>query len=374
MSVVIIPAYKPDKMLVAITDKLWAYGCQIIVVDDGRGEEYQQVFDKIGDICIVLHHTKNRGKGAAIKTALSYIKSEIWDNELIGIMDCDGQHLPEDMMKLLEFAGTHSKALVLGVRTVGKEMPLKSRLGNQITRAVFRIISGVKVSDTQTGLRAFDWELIEKLLSVEGERYEYEMNMLMACARAKISIEEVQISTIYRDKDNSNSHFRGFWDSVRIYKEILKFTLSSFSSFVLDYLLFSALMLFLPHTAIPILLANIAARMVSAFYNYSMNCHFVFHAEQKIKEAAEYFALAGFLLIMNNIILEMLVQVFHMPVYLAKLLTECLLFVLSWLIQKNVIFQKDKRLKVNVLMGGNAGICLSGHIVTHALTGGKNEV
>lgn len=354
MPVVIIPAYKPDKTLVAITDQLWAYGCRIIVVDDGSGEEYRQIFDQAGDICIVLRHTENRGKGAAIKTALSYIKREIWDNEVIGIMDSDGQHLPKDMMKLFAFAETHRKSLVLGVRTVGKEMPLKSRLGNRITRAVYRMISGVKVSDTQTGLRAFGLELTEKFLSVKGERYEYEMNVLMACAKEKIPIEEVGISTIYRDKDNSNSHFRGFRDSVRIYKDILKFTLSSFSSFVLDYLLFSMLTFFLPHTEVALLLANIAARMVSAFCNYSMNRRFVFHAEQRIREAAGYFALAGAILVMNNLILELFVQILHVPVYPAKLLTECLLFAFSWLIQKNVIFRKKKCLKVNAPAGGIA--------------------
>lgn len=229
MSVVIIPAYKPDQNLTAITDKLWAYGCQIIVVDDGSGEEHQQVFDQIRDISIVLRHKENRGKGAAIKTALSYIKRELWGNESVGIMDCDGQHLPEDMMKLFEAVRIHRKTLVLGVRTVGKEMPFKSRVGNQITRNVYRLVSGVNVSDTQTGLRAFDSELTEKMLSVKGERYEYEMNVLMTCAREKIPIKEVKISTLYRDKDNSNSHFRGFRDSFRIYKEIFKFICYSFT-------------------------------------------------------------------------------------------------------------------------------------------------
>lgn len=354
MSVVIIPAYEPDETFVRIVDELWTYGCQIVAVDDGSGEGYQQIFDRVGDICIVLRHGENRGKGAAIKTALSYIERELWDDGPIGIMDCDGQHLPEDMMRLFRTAGTRSNTLVLGVRAVGKEMPLRSRLGNQITRAVYRIVSGVNVSDTQTGLRAFGPDLIDRSLSVKGDRYEYEMNMLMACAREKISIEEVPIHTIYRDRENSNSHFRGFRDSVRIYKEIIKFTLSSFSSFVLDYVLFSLLMFFLPHTAAALLLANIAARAVSAFYNYSMNCRFVFHAEQKMRGRAEYFALAGFILVMNNLILESFVQVLHVPVYPAKLLTECLLFVMSWLIQKNVIFRKERRPGTYALMGRKA--------------------
>lgn len=220
MSIVIIPAYKPDQALVKIADQLWSCGCQTIVIDDGSGEEYKEIFDQVRDICIVLGHSQNRGKGTAIKTALSYIKNEMCDEGAVGIMDCDGQHLPEDMLKLLETARRHRKTMVLGVRNVGREMPLKSRWGNRITRAVFQLVSGVKVSDTQTGLRAFDSELIPELLSVEGERYEYEMNVLMTCAEEKISIKEVPVSTIYRDKNNSGSHFRCFKDSVRIYKDI----------------------------------------------------------------------------------------------------------------------------------------------------------
>lgn len=371
MPVVIIPAYKPDKTLVAITDQLWAYGCQMVIVDDGSGKEYQQIFDQVRDICIVLRHSENCGKGAAIKTALRYIKEEIWDSGLVGIMDCDGQHLPEDMLKLLEAAGIYKTALVLGVREVGKEMPLKSRLGNQITRAVFKIVSGVKVSDTQTGLRAFDINMISELLSVKGERYEYEMNVLMTFARTGIPIKEVPVRTIYRDKNNSNSHFRSFMDSVRIYKDILKFTCSSFSSFVLDYLLFSLLIFLLPHTAVCTFFANIAARAASAFYNYSMNCRFVFHTKRKAKTAVHYFALAGLVLSMNNLILGMLTQVFHISVYPAKLLTECALFVFSWLVQKFVIFRKEKHLEARNFADRKDKVCLLGHAAMRILTGRK---
>lgn len=356
MPIVIIPAYKPDQTLVKITDQLWTCGCRTIVIDDGSGEEYQEIFDQVRDICIVLSHSANRGKGAAIKTALSYIKSEMRDKGVIGIMDCDGQHLPEDMLKLLETARKHRKTLVLGVRNVGKEMPLKSRLGNRITRVVFQLVSGVRVSDTQTGLRAFDSESLPELLSVEGERYEYEMNVLMTCAKKKIPIKEVPISTIYRDKNNSGSHFRCVKDSVRIYKDIFKFTLSSFSSFILDYLLFSLFMFWVPHTAVYTLLANVAARAISAFYNYSINCIFVFHTNRRIKTTVHYFALAGFILIMNNLILETLVQVFHMSVYPAKVLTECLLFFLSWLVQKCVIFREGKYRTDYALAGGKGKI------------------
>lgn len=364
MSVVIIPAYKPDETLVTITDQLWGYGCRIVVVDDGSGEEYQKVFDKISDICVILRHAENRGKGAAIKTALAYVKEELWGGNVIGVMDCDGQHLPEDMMKLFTFAGSHRKTMVLGVREVGKDMPLKSRLGNQITRMVFRIASGVKVTDTQTGLRAFSSDLLDRLLLVEGERYEYEMNVLMALAKAGIPIEEVPIHTIYRDESNSGSHFRAIQDSLRIYKDIFKFMLSSFSSFILDYVLFSLWMIFLPHTAAFVLAANVMARMISAVYNYSMNCRFVFHTGRKMRTALQYFELAVFVLFMNNVILELFVQFLGLSVYPAKLMTECVLFLLSWMIQNRVIFRKERMEEKSS----------ADYHAVHALTGGEVKV
>lgn len=364
MSVVIIPAYKPDETLVTITDQLWRYGCRIVVVDDGSGEEYQKVFDKISDICIILRHSENRGKGAAIKTALAYVKEELWDGNVIGVMDCDGQHLPDDMMKLFTFAQSHRKTMVLGVREVGKDMPLKSRLGNQITRTVFRIVSGVKVTDAQTGLRAFSSELLDRLICVEGERYEYEMNVLMALAKAGIPIEEVPIHTIYRDENNSGSHFRAVQDSIRIYKDIFKFMLSSLSSFILDYVLFSLWMLFLPHTAAFVLGANILARVISAFYNYAMNCRFVFHTRGKLRTAFQYFELAAFVLFMNNVILGIFVQFLGISVYPAKLMTEGVLFLLSWIIQNRVIFRKERKAEKGI----------SDYHRVHALTGGKAKV
>ncbi|MDO4260942.1 MAG: bifunctional glycosyltransferase family 2/GtrA family protein [Eubacteriales bacterium] len=341
-STVIIPAYKPDEALIKITDALWSIGCRIIVVDDGSGEEYLPVFDRVSDVCLILRHPENRGKGAAIKTALTCLWDDPHVSGPIGIMDCDGQHLPEDMLRLLRFSGEHPDSLALGVRSVSSRMPLKSRLGNLITRGVFRLVSGVKVSDTQTGLRAFDAGLIERLLTVDGDRYEYETNMLLLCAREGIPIREMPIHTIYLDRANSNSHFHALRDSVRIYKNIFKFTLSSLSSFVLDYLLFSALMLVFPHTGSCIFLSNVTARAVSAFYNYSMNCRFVFHTSRQAETAVHYFVLAAFILTANNAVLAALTQGLHVPVYGAKLMTECLLFCLSWLIQNFVIFQKGK--------------------------------
>ena len=256
MSYVVIPAYCPDRTLVSLVEQMWETGCRMIVVDDGSGEEYQSIFDEISDVSVILRHPENSGKGAAIKSALEYIEQKHSHRDVVGIMDADGQHLPEDMLKLLEAAQDESHTLVLGVRSVGHKMPPRSRIGNELTRSVFHLISGVRVSDTQTGLRAFGTEMIPEFLVIEGERYEYEMNVPITMAKKKVHIREIPIKTIYNDDDNSTSHFRTVRDSLRIYKDILKFTFSSFSSFVLDYLLFSGMMLLFPHTAVTILTAG----------------------------------------------------------------------------------------------------------------------
>ena len=121
-------------------------------------------------------------------------------------MDADGQHLPDDMEKLLMKAAAEPMALIVGSRTIDRNVPWKSRMGNLITRRIFRMKTGVEVSDTQTGLRAFSTRLLDFMLDIEGERYEYEMNVLVTCAKANIPIIEVPIETIYHDKGNSCSH------------------------------------------------------------------------------------------------------------------------------------------------------------------------
>lgn len=339
MATIIIPAYQPDETLLKLAGQLWEAGDEMIVVDDGSGESYQSVFDRLEDICIVLHHRENRGKGAAIKTALCYIRREMWDCDVVGIMDADGQHLPTDMQKLTTYAHTHRNTMVLGCRSIA-QMPFRSRIGNAVTREVFHLLSGVRVKDTQTGLRAFDAQLIPQLLAVEGQRYEYETNVLMTLAKKKIPIEEVEIHTIYHDKENSCSHFHVLRDSFRIYRNMLKFSLSSASSFLVDYLLFAGFITILPHTAGMVLLANVMARLLSAFYNYSMNCRFIFHTRRKLSSGMQYFLLAAGILLMNNVILLVYTGL-GLPVYFAKILTECTLFLISFNVQSKLIFKRN---------------------------------
>lgn len=338
--VVIIPALNPGQKLRWLVEKNWEMKNQVILVDDGSQEKYQSLFRELGEKSIVLHHKRNLGKGEAIKTALTYIRQELWECDVIGIMDADGQHLPEDMEKCLQIAYENPEALILGVRLFDKKVPWTSRIGNKLTGTLFRLLTGVPLDDTQTGLRAFSVKLLHFMQQTPGSRYEYEMNVLMECARRKIELVQVPVETIYHDKNNSCSHFRKVRDSIRIYSRLFHFLLSSLSSFLLDYILFALFLGLLPPGPWAAAQANIGARILSGWYNYKINCRLVFQEKESLQTAGDYLALAVIILFLNSLLLQAFIQILCIPSYPAKIMTEISLFLLSWLVQEKWIFPR----------------------------------
>lgn len=335
---VIIPAFQPEHSLAMIIDRLNGRVSHIVVVNDGSTGDKKEIFNSIHEKAIVIHHEKNLGKGAAIKSGIRYIHENIADCDVIGVMDADGQHLPEDMESLLNKAVCNVHALIIGVRKIGSGMPFKSRIGNKVTRTVFLMLSGTYVSDTQTGLRAFSRSLSGRFLKVKGSRYEYETNVLFTCAREKIEIMEVPIKTVYLDASNSCSHFDAIKDSARIYKDILKFSMSSLSSFAIDYISFCLLTICVGSQAAGLLLANIAARLISGTYNYFINSRFVFRSAKTFQTGLKYLLLAALILGLNSVFLEFYTSLCAISTFPAKLLTEISLFTISFTVQKKKIF------------------------------------
>ena len=309
----------------------------VIVVNYGSKTEQTSIFKSVSELATVLTHEKNRGKGAALKTGFEYIKNTFTVPYVVVTADADGQHLPEDIFSVCEKAREQTGCLVLGSRRIGADVPLRSRIGNGMTRFIFRLVTGKGIYDTQTGLRAFSSGLIDDMLSIEGERYEYEMNVLLYLCRKNISVKEIPINTVYLD-NNSSSHFNPIKDSFRIYREILKFSASSLFSFVIDYGLFCALMALTGMTV----LSNVSARIISAAVNFLLNRKFVFGSHEKlILSAAKYAALAAVILILNTCMLKLLIMI-GLPYAAAKILTETIMFFFSWTIQKLFVFKEDK--------------------------------
>ena len=237
-AVVLIPAYKPDERLVQLTRELKEEKLDVLLVDDGGQQAFAHIFDECRALgAEVAVHAVNQGKGRALKTGLNAALN-LWP-DLSGVVtaDADGQHTLRDILRLIEAMREHPNALVLGSREFTGDVPFKSRWGNRITRFVYALASGVHVSDTQTGLRGLPACAIPAMITIDGERYEYEMNVLLKLRDMKLGVFEVPIETIYID-DNSGSHFNPVRDAIRIYAVIFKYLFSSVTSFAVDYLLY----------------------------------------------------------------------------------------------------------------------------------------
>lgn len=357
--IALIPAYEPEQKLISLTADLKKRGFDIVVVDDGSGPAYREIFEELAQQAAVLTHGQNRGKGAALKTGMRYINKYMAYTEsvmtasgadvvsgrdaVIVTVDADGQHLPDDVRRVAEISAQRRDALVLGSRALEKDIPARSRFGNTVTRHVYSAATGVRVHDTQTGLRAFHRSLIPRLLEIEGDRYEYEINMLMQLAAEGVPIIEERIETVY-ENNNSGSHFRTLRDSFRVYKEILKFSASSLASFAIDYCMYALLLAATGAAGLAgsLIISNIGARLVSGTANYTMNKKLVFRSRTGFaKSAVQYALLAAFILAGNTVVLSTLVETLGMNSLAAKLITEVIFFAISWTVQRYVIFFRD---------------------------------
>ena len=343
--IALIPAYQPGEQLVPLAKRLSQAGFAVVVVDDGSGPDYVPVFDAARPYGTVLSYADNRGKGDALKFGLYYLHTVCSVHDIIVTMDADGQHTVEDALNLVRMAARRPEALVLGVRSFGKGTPLRSRMGNAAASIAFRLASGARLGDTQTGLRAFTALLLPFMLAVEGHRYEYEMNVLLEAARSGVPLCQVPIATIYLD-GNKSSHFHTVRDSARVFGNLLKFAGSSLTGFVIDYSLYGLLVWLLGGlgTAVSVPVANVAARVVSAGSNFAINKHFVFkNKDSALVTGLQYFALAACILAGNTVLLSFLVNGLGANKYAAKIVTELTFFTLSWLGQRFWIFGKKQK-------------------------------
>lgn len=221
---VIVPSYDPDEKLNLVVEGLIAEGFHdIVLVNDGSRADCVHFFEEAAQHSevTVLTHEVNRGKGRAMKTAFAWCIKNRPDTLGVVTVDGDNQHRPKDVRACCEAMCRAPGVLWLGVRDFSQEqVPLRSRFGNTVTRTVMKLGCGVSVTDTQTGLRATGAKNLPFLCRVDGERYEYETEMLLAARREHIPIQEVVIDTVYID-ENQTSHFDTLRDSWRIYKIIL---------------------------------------------------------------------------------------------------------------------------------------------------------
>ncbi len=334
---VLIPAYKPDRRLNQLVDDLLAAGFNnLVVVDDGGQEPFREIFNDLEGKATVLVHEVNRGKGAALKTGLAHIMQT--SGISVVTADADGQHTPADIARIADELIAKPDALVLGVRDKS-QMPPRSKAGNTLTCGVFGLTTGLWITDTQTGLRGLPAASLAPFSTLEGDRYEYEMNMLIDAAKRHVPVVEVTIDTIYID-NNSGSHFNAVKDGLRIYallfRQVGKFMGSSLLAGIVDYIIFFLLCLFIKNsTLVPIIIA----RAISSFVNYLVNREVVFKAKDCHGSFLRYYLLVAAIAAASWLGIKMLGGL-GIGRLVAKPIVDLLLFIVSYRVQNKVVFKK----------------------------------
>ena len=354
-AVILIPSLEPDERLPEYIQKLKQSGfAHIVVVDDGSGSAFRPIFEAVDSVedTVVLRHEINKGKGVALKSGYHYIMDNLQDISGVITADADGQHTIADCLHLAEELEKGTRALYLGSRDFSLEnVPPKNRNGNRITSIIFKLLYGQYLPDTQTGLRAFRKEELPFMAEVEGDRYEYEMKVLIACSRAGIPMIPVTIETIY-ENDNEGTHFHPIRDSWRIYKVILGSFFRFMSVSLICFLIDQVLALVLRKWILPPLgmgrgsmlnlqVSGWGARLVSSVLNFTLNKKLVFQTKGKAGiPAFRYAVLCIGIITLSNAGVWLLGQI-GMADWLAKILMDTILYIVSYQAQERWVFKGD---------------------------------
>ena len=231
MDVVLIPAYKPDDKLIKLVEAIHREKFKILIVDDGSGEEYREIFETVSRYAKVIVSPENEGKGNALKRGMRGILEYYPECSHFITADSDGQHTLQDIIRVREKLAQGS-SMVLTVRNLKGNIPARSMVGNIMSRWIYTVLTGHYLPDNQSGLRGFNTENIEWLLKVKGSKYDYEINVIYYADKQHIKIDELPIDAVYFD-GNISSHFSPLQDTVRIYKRLLTSAAASLISVII---------------------------------------------------------------------------------------------------------------------------------------------
>lgn len=336
--VLLIPSLNPCEHLVDLVKGIKRLSnIPIIIVNDGSGKGFEPIFNTLKELnCDVVDHMVNLGKGRALKTGFNHILKFYPDCSAVVTADADGQHAPEDILRV---AGVTSRegAIVLGARSFkGCDIPFRSLFGNQMTKFIFRLVSGLKVGDTQTGLRGIPRSLLAEFMKISGEKYEYEMNVLLYVGERHHRLVETPISTIYIE-NNESSHFNPLRDSMRIYFVILRFALSSILTTLTDFVTFAIAIRFC--SLFP---SIFIARFIASLVNLKLNKELVFKLSDdrfSWSVVIRYYLLVIVLGFISYASIDFLSEESKLSLVLLKLVVELALFLCSFSIQRSLIFR-----------------------------------
>jgi putative flippase GtrA len=335
----LIPAYKCDSVVVELAEKLIASGMfqALVCVNDGSGPDYDSYFNSLRELGVfVIDHAINLGKGMALRTGMNHVACHYPNSVGIVTMDADGQHLLPDIMAVGQALLKQPHSLVMGCRTFDESVPLRSRFGNKVSKKVIRLFGGLKVSDTQTGLRGIPMSFVPSLLRLRTSGYDFELDMLLKTRDLNIPVIEVPIQTVYLDNNRSSS-FNPILDSMRIYYVFIRFNISSVISVVIDYSIFSLLIA----SGISVAWSVGIGRVCAGSINFIINKNLVFKSTKDYRKSlALYVASLLMFGIMSYYMILIFSDMFGMSLLLSKVAAEALLYLFSFLLQRDIVFAR----------------------------------
>lgn len=338
-SIILIPAYQPTSELSNLVNELCQLPEQeIIIVNDGSTQECIPLFEALSQKhkqVTILHHAVNLGKGQALKTGMNYFLVS-YPEDYLGLIttDADGQHAYNDIKKLIIALKDDPSSLHLGVRTLDKNVPFRSSFGNRLTSFIFKLLTKVNLIDTQTGLRGIPRGFLLDLLHSSEMGYDFELDMLMRAAKKHVNIKQIPIETIYLN-ENKNSHFNILRDSFKIYYVFFRFLSSSLATTVIDFTVFSIGYFFTQN----ILTSIIISRIFAGFFQFFASKYLVFKSKGAFGvEILKYVALVALLMGLSYSLIEPLVNQLSVNPYIAKVIAESIIFLLSFTAQNLYVY------------------------------------
>lgn len=339
--VILIPAYNPGPELVDYVRRLSEKDFEaVLVVNDGSAAAHAPIFNGLALIpkVTVIKHATNLGKGMALKTGLNYAHSNF--ENAIGVVtaDADGQHHLDDVLLVAGALVRNPSSLVMGARQFDAKVPARSRWGNTLTKILYRVLIGGRLSDTQSGLRGIPRDLIPKLLKVSSYGYEFELDMLLLCQHNDVPVVEQPIRTIYIE-ENRSSHFNPLFDSMKIYFVLFRAVIVSLMTVALDTAIFIPLYYVSQH----LFVSHSIGRFVGMAFQYSAAKKFVFYSDKENAKAFPQFVLlVATLGAIAYWLMRLFIDRYGIAVPQAKIMAEALIYMIGFTVQRDFIFSDRK--------------------------------
>lgn len=333
-TVVLIPSYEPDELLINTINELLENDFSILLVNDGSGKEFDPIFNQVKDKehLKYLSYETNKGKGYAMKYGYSHLLELYPDCKYVITADGDGQHALKDIMRVDEELHKHNQ-LAFGVRHFGRDVPFRSRFGNDFSKTTRSLLTKQYIQDDQCGLRGFPIRYLDDLIKIKGNRYEYEMNQMVEFQLSHSPMYTLPIETIYLD-NNSRSHFSPFKDTFRIQTIIFLHSIPALICLLIQMFL---LMLGLHHDVMPLPLITSLVYLF-CFLLYFLLLNIIYPTRSFFRRLFKELFFAGLKMSTCTLLLFIFVSLFHWNIYamvvISVLISSSLNVLFSWLLRK----------------------------------------